>query len=59
MAAFNAIGIGLAVFIGSTLGGYLVEAVGYTGMFAALALPPAISGALLLLLMRRRSVQLV
>lgn len=60
MAAFNAIGIGLAVFIGSTLGGYLVEAVGYTGMFAALALPPAVSGALLILIMRRRhSTQLV
>jgi PPP family 3-phenylpropionic acid transporter len=54
MAAFNAIGIGLAVFVGSTVGGYLVEAVGYTGMFAALALPPALSGVLLLALVRRR-----
>lgn len=53
MAAFNAFGIGLAVFIGSSVGGYLVEGIGYTGMFAALALPPTVSALLLILLMRR------
>jgi MFS family permease len=54
MAAFNALGIGLAVFIGSSVGGYLVEAIGYTGMYAALAIAPAVSGAMLLMLMRQR-----
>ena len=54
MAAFNALGIGLAVFIGSSVGGYLVEAIGYTGMYAALAIAPAVSGVMLLILMRQR-----
>ncbi|MFW6339189.1 MAG: MFS transporter, partial [Alkalispirochaetaceae bacterium] len=54
MAAFDALGIGLAVFVGSTVGGYLVEAIGYTGMFSALAIAPAVSGVMLLLLTRRK-----
>ncbi|MFP4211496.1 MAG: MFS transporter [Alkalispirochaeta sp.] len=40
---FNAIGLGLAVFVGSTLGGYLVEAVGFGLMFAVVGLFPAAS----------------
>ena len=55
MAAFNALGIGLAVFVGSVLGGVLVEALGYTGMFAVIALSPAGSAVALLLIMRNRS----
>lgn len=53
MAAFNALGIGLAVFVGSILGGLLVENFGYTGMFAILSIAPAGSAAMLILLIKR------
>lgn len=53
MAAFNSLGIGLAVFVGSAIGGVLVEAVGYTGMFAVFSVAPAGSAVMLILLTRR------
>jgi len=53
---FNAIGLGLAVFIGATLGGYLVEAVGYSMMFAVIGLFPATSAIIFWILRRRDPV---
>lgn len=51
--AFNSIGIGLPVFVGAALGGQLVEVFGYTGMYATIAIFPAMSAALFILLNRR------
>jgi MFS family permease len=50
---FNAIGLGFAVFIGATLGGYLVEAVGYSIMFAVIGLFPVTSAVVFKILRRR------
>lgn len=50
--AFNALGIGLAVFTGAVLGGHLVEIAGFTGMFALIAVFPAASAVIFTL--RRR-----
>lgn len=52
-AAFNGIGIGLAVFVGAVVGGQLVEVFSFTGMFAIIAICPATSAALFVILRRR------
>lgn len=53
LTAFNALGMGLAVFTGSVIGGYLIEAVGFTAMFGILAVFPA-AGAVLMFRLTRR-----
>jgi PPP family 3-phenylpropionic acid transporter len=47
MAAYNAIGIGLANFLASGAGGYLLEAVGFRGLFLTYAAVPLVGLALL------------
>jgi len=53
LTAFNALGMGLAVFTGSVIGGYLIEAVGFTAMFGILSVFPA-AGAVLMFRLTRR-----
>ncbi len=53
LTAFNALGMGMAVFLGSIIGGYVIEAFGFTGMYGVMALFPA-GGALFIGLLWKR-----
>ncbi len=52
MAIYNAVGIGLATFMASSLGGYVIEAHGFVTLFVAYAVVPVV-GIVALLFMRR------
>ncbi|MDA3949653.1 MAG: MFS transporter [Spirochaeta sp.] len=52
VTVFNALGLGLAVFTGAIIGGYVVEAMGFAAMFALIAVFPATSAVLFLFLRR-------
>jgi MFS transporter, PPP family, 3-phenylpropionic acid transporter len=53
LTIFNAIGMGLAIFIGSILAGYLIETVGFSGMYVLLAVFPAAGTVLIFRLIPR------
>jgi len=53
MAIYQAVGIGLAAFLGSSIGGYIVERSGFSSLFLGYAVPP-LAGAVLLLLSWKR-----
>jgi hypothetical protein len=42
MAVYNAVGIGLANFLASVAGGYLLEAYGFVALFVTYAIVPII-----------------
>jgi predicted MFS family arabinose efflux permease len=53
MAIYNAIGIGVASFLASAAGGYILEARGYVALFLSYAAVPLV-GVLILALFGRR-----
>lgn len=55
MAIYNAVGIGLATFMASALGGYVIEAHGFVALFVGYAAVPVV-GIVALLFLRRAFV---
>ena len=53
MAIYNSSALGLSVFIGSTLGGFIIQEMGFRSMFLLYTIPPAVSVVLLLVFARR------
>jgi PPP family 3-phenylpropionic acid transporter len=47
MAIYSSVSLGLSIFVGSSLGGFVVEAVGFDGLFLAYSAIPVVAIALL------------
>jgi PPP family 3-phenylpropionic acid transporter len=55
MAAYNSAALGLSIFLGSVIGGVIVQELGFRALFLLYTAPPAVS--LLLLALFRRHIQ--
>lgn len=53
MAIYNSSALGLSIFIGSSLGGFIIQELGFRSMFLLYCIPPAVSVVLLLLFARK------
>lgn len=55
MAIYNSSALGLSIFIGSSLGGVIIQQLGFSALFLLYTIPPAVS--ILLLIVLRRQIK--